>query len=248
MRTFMNLSYGQLVCMLLGGLAVVGNGCAASRQAALVAALPAMEAAKEKLPLTHSANEIRGQVVDGETGQPVAGVAVVATWQMTVIVGLQYASQRLHIVEGITDATGSYVIPGWGPKLLPLGAEVSRRTPTLHIFKSGYRPKIVANSDIGRRFAVPDSDWYGKAIPLEHPTGTIEQQAANLSTAYSVLTPGYPEKDPQDWKNFPKATLEAYKEMRRLQALGLPRWLGLLSVFDVERLDKTDREFLRRFE
>jgi hypothetical protein len=242
------------VLVLLLALTLEGLGCAQTgrqlpvndEQAlrALAEKLPAMEAAEKNLPRTHQASEIRGQVVDGETGAPVVGAAVVAIWTMTVIVGLQYATDRLHIAEGVTDATGTYVIPAWGPKLLPLGAEVTQSAPAIFVLKSGYKTMVVGNESVG---PPRDSEWNGKAIKLGRPTGTIEQQASYLSRAYSVLGSSYLQNDPQNWRNFPKATLEAYKEAKRLQPLGVPRWWGL-GVLDIEQLDKTDRDFLRRFE
>ncbi len=252
MRTSMTLSHWQWACLCLGGLAVVVTGCAQTghqpprndEQAlrALAAALPAMEAAEKNLPRTHRASEIRGQVVDAETGAPIAGAAVVANWEMTVIIGLQYASERLHLVEAITDATGTYVIPAWGPKLLPLGAEVAPNSPVIRVLKSGYKPGGAANEYIGR---ARDSEWNGKAIKLDRPTGTLEEQAIRLMlmAEFHVGSKG---DDSQDWRNYPRTTIEASREAQRLAALGFPR--QRIFVRDIEKLDKTDREFLRRFE
>lgn len=119
------------VSVLLLAFTLEQTGCAKTGQQppvndeqalrALAAILPAMEAAEKQLPRTHAASEIRGQIADAETGAPIIGAAVVAIWTMTVIVGLQYGTERLHLYEGVTDATGTYVIPAWGPKLLQIG-------------------------------------------------------------------------------------------------------------------------------
>ena len=214
------------------GLELLLTGCSAAR------------------PLTYRAAAIHGRIIDAETGQPVKGAAVVALWEVDVIKGNPFValverSERLHILEAVTDASGAYTIPAWGPTLLSPRARVSQYEPHLYILKRGYRPKGLNNHELGRVHAVSESIWDGKVIELERPQGPLRDQLGSIRRAYMRLSPSL-ESEP-DWRNYPRATLEAYAEARRLQALGVERWLGL-GVVDIERLDKRDREFLRRFE
>jgi hypothetical protein len=80
---------------------------------------------------------------------------------------------------------------------------------------------------------------------LDSPTETIKEQAGRLRS-FADFRVGVND-DPNDWRNYPPTTLKAYKEARRLHTLGLLRGLRL-GVLDIEQLDKTDRDFLRRFE
>lgn len=216
------------------GLELLLTGCSAAR------------------PLTYRAAAIQGRIVDAETGQPVEGAAVVAVWEIDVIKGNPFValverSERLHILEAVTDATGAYTIPAWGPTLLSPRAQVSRYEPQLYIFKRGYHTKRLNNHELGRAHAVPESIWDGKVIELERPQGPLRDQLGSIRRAYMRLSPEIESEPSKDWRNYPRATLEAYAEARRLQALGVAPWLGL-GVVDIERLDKADREFLRRFE
>ena len=202
-------------------------------------------------PLTHSANTIQGRVMDAETGKPVVGAAVVATWTMYVWVGVppyvDSRPKRLYVIETVTDTTGVYTIPSWGPSLLPLTAEVSRGSPQLRVFKRGYRPHSVSNKWAGRKHGGPTSDWDGKVIQLEHPRGSLKEQASRLSGVYDGLGgSAFIEnwKDGDDWKNYPCATLEVLRERERLVALGVnPNYGG--GVPRMELFTKDDQEFLR---
>src|SRR3970040_2205127 len=86
--------------------------------------------------LFHSAKEIRGQVVDEETGKPLKGVIVVAQWQPYFPpIGEKGA---VHSHETLTDSEGRYFIPAWGPKPVPVGAEMRRGDPALIVFKRAH--------------------------------------------------------------------------------------------------------------
>jgi len=83
-------------------------------------------------------------------------------------------------------------------------------------------------------------------IKLERPQGTLGDQAFFLSSFYGSLKRGK-EDERNDWKNYTRMILAVYEEGRRLKTEGLERKYGL-DILDIERLDKTDREFLKRYE
>ena len=99
----------------------------------------------------HSAQEIRGRTIDAATGDPVAGVIVVAQWEPFQR-GIGHAPghrEVLHVYETLTGADGRYVIPAWGPKPLPFGATMEEVDPALLFFKPGYVPVSAMNSIAG---------------------------------------------------------------------------------------------------
>jgi hypothetical protein len=123
-------------------------------------------------PPTYSAKEIRGQVVDEQTGQPIEGAIVVAQWVLFQAgPGHGGHKGRLHIHETVTDKDGRYFIPAWGPRPhLPL-TELHNHDPEILIFKSPYEPRSLYNRD-RREDSVRVSDWDGKVVKLRKFQGT----------------------------------------------------------------------------
>ena len=102
-------------------------------------------------PTTYSGAAFGGRIVDGETGQPLEGAAVVARWQlyrahnfMNIVGSTEY--RVLHVAESVTDAGGFYRIPAWGPIVRPAGWEIEgEEAPLVMAFKPGYGPDSMAN-------------------------------------------------------------------------------------------------------
>lgn len=201
---------------------------------ACVATLPACAT-----PLTYSAKEIRGQIVDAETSQPIEGAVIVAQWILFEM-GVGHR-KRLHIHEAVTDKDGRYVIPAWGPKPHPPFTELDREDPMLAIFKSGYAPLRLYNR-IDRADAVRMSDWDGKVIRLKKFEGGLEDYARRLESFSIGLA-----HNGNEWKSFPRMVLALDAENRRLRSQGLnPNYRT--SVFEIEYFGKADRDYLRRYE
>jgi hypothetical protein len=193
-------------------------------------------------PLTYSAKEIHGQIVDAETGQPIEGAIVVAQWVLSHIGSGGYGT-RLHIHETTTDKKGNYLVPAWGPTPRPPLTDLIYRDPQILIFKSGYEPEGLENS-IPQTDAVRVSEWDGRVVKLKKPTADIEKQAFFLSSFYGDLE----RRDSnRDWYNYPRMLLALYAEKRRLQSRGLkPSHAG--SIPNIENFSESDRYYLRRFE
>lgn len=194
-------------------------------------------------PLTYSAKEIHGQIVDAETDQPIEGAVIVAQWILFQMgIGHGGHKGRIHIHETVTDQNGHYTIPAWGPKLHSPFTELDREDPQILIFKSGYEPRSLYNS-VDRSDSVRVSEWDGKVVKLKKPIADIEKQAFFLSSFYGGLERG----DYRDWCNYPRMLLAVYAEKRRLQSLGLkPGHAG--SVPDIGNFSESDRLYLKRFE
>src|SRR6185436_17838064 len=84
-------------------------------------------------PPYYSATEIRALVVDKTTGQPLAGVAVVAQWVLRDMAHSH--GPTLHIVEALTDGDGRFVFPAWGPKLRPPFTDLGHHAPEILVFR-----------------------------------------------------------------------------------------------------------------
>ena len=76
----------------------------------------------------------RAQVVDVETGQPIAGAVVLVVWlELYGIFGNhRFAEAR----EAVTDAEGRFEIP----RLTGLGWKLGIQPPSIHVFAPGYIP------------------------------------------------------------------------------------------------------------
>jgi hypothetical protein len=178
----------------------------------LVGSLPACAT-----PLTYSAKEIHGQIVDAETGQPMEGAIIVAQWVLSNIGSGGYGA-RIHIHETVTDKDGNYIIPAWGPTPHPPLTDLIFRDPQILIFKSGYEPDGVENR-LPQTDAVRVSEWDGKVVKLTRTTRSPEDYAARLNSFYDGLVKNM--RDDFEWRKYPQMTVVIYAEYRRLKTMGL---------------------------
>jgi hypothetical protein len=149
-------------------------------------------------PPTYSAKEIQATVVEEATGRPIEGVVIVAQWVLRRESG---DGPRLHVAEAVTDATGRFLIPGWGPKPRVALMALQDKSPQLLLFKHGYAPLILRNESrpafiksypnyrsmtarqISERMTsegnpnepIQESFWNGMSIQLEPFQGTQER-------------------------------------------------------------------------
>jgi len=194
--------------------------------------------------LTYSAKEIRGKVVDADTGQALEGVNVVAQWKIDRMwVGDDKA--LLHVAEAVTDKEGNFSFPAWGPIVLPLRADFGEgRDPLLSIFKSGYDVEFLDNGTISdiryRQTPLGEFKWNGATTRLRKWNGNVRDYWWRVG----VLSGGLP-GDNKAWKTYPRAALALIKEQRRLKDLGAP--MGLPGV-PSQGLAPEDEAFLRKFE
>jgi len=128
---------------------------------ALVLALCAAASACGLFPLTYSGAPISGRVTDAQTGAPIEGAVVLATWKMSGCCATFQSSLRHRVVavsETMTDAQGNYRIEAWGPIDRPLGYErVAGFDPMISVFKPQYEPAPLMNVSWKSGAAVNDS-------------------------------------------------------------------------------------------
>lgn len=177
---------------------------------------------------TISAEPVSAQVVDATTGQPIAGVAVVAHWELH---GGSFTGDALPcgvagVEEAVTDQEGRFHIPGWGPKWS--SCDVQIWNPNLVFFKPGYEPKDV-NNDVVYPLAtvsVSRSQWNGKTIQLAKNTDSdlgklmsvYAQDFGSLNLSFLRFVVDYP--DGCYWKEVPNMLRAVIAQEKIFHAAG----------------------------
>jgi len=92
--------------------------------------------------------EIKGSVVDVETGRPIEGAIVIGMWALTQIPGEGFGGYaKIQVV--ITDKEGNFTIPSWTTfKPWKLLSVTHGLAPKIVIYKPGY--KLYWSTKIGR--------------------------------------------------------------------------------------------------
>lgn len=196
-------------------------------------------------PPVYYANDIRGQVVDAETGQALEGVVVVASWTLRWIrIGDGSTGGSINTLEAVTDKEGKYFVPGWGPRPRPPFAFLDNLDPELRYFKSNFYPQTVANTlrSYGHhnRSITRTSEWDGKVVKLKPFKGDDwGDYASQLRTYWSSETADCV-------RECPHFVLALDAESKRIKA-SAPKGTFYPMVLDIENFSEPDREFLRKF-
>lgn len=176
----------------------------------------------------YSGAPIKGWVVDDETGEPLEGVIIVATWDVSVgtLAGTNSGGQ-IQIMEAVTNQAGEYSFPAWGPKPLPSkrmsiieDQYIESGEPILELFKNGYQINVVYNRITSEHVTgkVIYSQWDGKTIKLRKFTGTTEEYAANLLQA----TPEFITQGRNcEWQSTPRFVAAFINESNKIRSKGI---------------------------
>jgi len=116
----------------------------------------------------YSADPITGWVVDANTGAPLEGVHVVATWKVKG--GLEGGNivGYLKVMETVTDKSGKFYFTGWGPRPNLHFGGVDNNSPSLLFMRRGYAYWADSNM-VSVTTPTPSrikSEWDGKTIRL----------------------------------------------------------------------------------
>ncbi|MDO8477523.1 MAG: carboxypeptidase-like regulatory domain-containing protein [Candidatus Rokubacteria bacterium] len=98
--------------------------------------------------LVYSSGPYSGQVVDAETGRPVAGAAVVAIWTREMPTGPEVAEGDWDVYETLSDGNGQFAIPH-RTHFTPFGWILE---PKLKVYYPAYTPGYAA--------------YYGRDVPV----------------------------------------------------------------------------------
>jgi len=160
------------------------------------------------LTFFYSAEAIEGLVVDAQTGTPLEGVIAVAHWQLNGGFEGGTPVKELQILETVTDRTGRYSFPAWGPRFALTGY-LEEYAPSILFFKPGYKFLGVSNDHWYPGMDTSKSDWSGRTVKLEPFKGTLAQYAEHMSSfnydLWSIgFAVGYHSGDYCGWKSFPR--------------------------------------------
>jgi hypothetical protein len=224
------------------------------RQIFCLLCLCALSVAAYAYPPFYSARETHGQVVDDETGQPLAGVVVVLQWtlRMQKVLGAPgwddytgEAGDVLKTVETVTDSDGRYVISAWGPLPRPPLRYVGGKDPVTVAFKGSYAIfSILEERDVSAEASDRTSNSDGVLIRLRRPKESLERQAMALGETYINLVPLLAINQ---WPDCPRLLAAMQVESLRLESLGVDRKFSSLLP-RIERFDEPHRAILKNFQ
>jgi len=169
--------------------------------------------------IEYSAEPITAHLVDAETEQPLEGVIVVARWELEG--GLEGGNfeGNVMVLETVTDATGTFHFPAWGPIKTTINqfsnARLKSHDPEMMLFKSGYELSFLRNSPTKTRLngagGLRSSDWNGKAIRMQRFKGTLGAYAIDVADNF----PRRAFEHDCSWRNTP-LMLKALGEQARI--------------------------------
>ena len=174
--------------------------------------------------ITYSADPITAWVVDKDTGAPIQGVNVVAAWELKG--GLEGGNIMgyVMVMEAVTDTSGKFSFPGWGPKRHRGSGIIRSGAPKLIFFKSGYYSGAEANSNLTE--AAPKhmhSDWDGKNVPLPRFNGSLKEYADTFSFLDIQIDALLSTKE-CNWRAIPKFLWALDQQVRLFNAGDATRW------------------------
>ena len=167
----------------------------------------------------------------------IAGVNVVAYWDIYGGLESGFYEGNLNVVETTTDQSGAFLIPGWGPKWST--GVVKRWNPNFIFFKSGYVVKIESNAaHRGGEWSRGMFEWAAH-IRSDLNNTKISLKAIGFGGAENardieflddrLRTIGLERAAPCDWRKFTQTIISVEKEYRTLKRLGIlkPRFESL---------------------
>jgi len=170
-------------------------------------------------PHVYSSQSIEGWVVDSETGEPLKDVVVVADW--IIWGGLEGGSHNGHIVhEAVTDATGHYYIPEWGPKQMSTTGSFQSSDPWLIFFKEQYEYTAKGNDTFSEGY-LGYSRWNGKTIKLKQFQGDLQAYGKHQNNLDRRISNIFEDGDGCGWQNIPMMLIELAKETRFFEKNGM---------------------------
>jgi len=201
------------------------------------------------LPRFYSGEEVHGWVIDSETKEPIKDVVVVIFWRLEGGFPHTDDTANVHIEETLTDESGYYSFPEWGPEFTVDG-RLSESAPRLKYYKFGYDTKSYANTISGN--PNPDnsvSEHSGKKIELIKFTGSLEEYPKVLGSFYTFLSLGhYRETLRCQWVKVPIFTSEVIKAEQYFKQKNiyssLPH-LGSLSAPECNNPEEILKEYLK---
>ena len=202
--------------------------------------------------LNYSAAPIEAWVVDAESGKPLEGVIVTANWRL--MGGLEGGNElgQMMVMETITDKSGRFYFPAWGPKRNVSDGHIKSDGPQLLLFKSGYRYVVLSNktSVTDRPGPSLKSDWNGKTIEMKLFKGPLIEYEKHLGSLRTNLGFAY-YGESCEWRQAPRMIAAQHKENLRFKAAGIidPAGDSVLTISAVRNQKQCGQaqEFFREY-
>lgn len=203
---------------------------------------------------SYSAEPLFAQVVDADTGKPIAGVAVVAQWEMYQgsITGDGMPCGAANVEEAVTGKDGWFYIPGWGPVRGKCGY-MRNGNPRTFLFKPGYEYAYVPGGDslnVVQLIAVARVLWNGTTIKMQkfpnldlraHGRGSYADNFDVLNSELDMFVVDMPAEC--NWKKIPYMLKLIIAQTKAFIAAGNTEFNGSISL----TLSRPDQDkFMRR--
>jgi hypothetical protein len=206
--------------------------------------------------LVYTAEPMEARVVEAGTQKPLAGVVVVAHWQLVqgTMVGSNLGGQ-LEVMEAVTDPEGRFGFPGFGPKTALGGQYLDDQDPELIFFKPGYEYRTLRNEyqgDSPTFSIVHRSQWNGKTIEMTVFKGSMESKealrvyASQFSVLHTAIESILRNSDECNWRKMPRLMLAIFELEHDFRSHGV--YSPLYSVNNLsERACGSPTTFFREF-
>jgi len=221
-----------LVLMLGCGLLLAGPLTAAAMEGDALSPLQQ----SWNLPPTYSAAAIESEVRDENTAQPLAGVIVVANWELQTWTEAAPLG-HVMVMETVTDARGRFTFPAWGPKpRQPPEGYILYKGPQLLLFKSGYRPLTLHNREESEENLntnpVHYSNWSGRIIRLKPFRKREDGYARHIGALTDLVEFAFFRPD-CSWQHLPRLLVALDHELQQIRK----NWIAVA----LESLDERER-------
>ena len=162
----------------------------------------------------HWSDDIRGTVIDEETGRPLGGAAIVAAWWLGGFSGS--TAVVLYKTTAITAPDGTFTIKGMPPRVRPPLTWFRSYDPHLIVYRPGFNAQLLDNTPMAQfgyrgpfnlRTAKRRSYWDGKTIPLSRASPVDQAQAITTVEGYLHMQ----DIRPNDYEAVWRVLAEGYK-------------------------------------
>jgi hypothetical protein len=160
----------------------------------------------------YSGQAITGTVVDASTGDPLEGVNVAMICEITGGLEGGVVLGYLAVKEAVTDKSGKFEIPQWGPVTLERSffsvRKVRAGEPSVVFYKFGYESQTHSNYSYGLMGEAPSpvrSDWDRQTTKLAHFDGPLKDYVGHLRMTLdlSLRSVLLSSRQPCGWQEIP---------------------------------------------
>ena len=207
----------------------------------------------------YAAEPIDATVVDGTTGQPIAGALVIARWIARGDGGTHRPRDlgSVRVLETITAPDGRFHFDGWGPVAYAGKGTLLDEDPLILVFKHGYQVSHASNGQYGvpptkdfrahKSGPLRSSLWNGETLSMKPYQGSEREFFAKVYHFFVVsdLWSMFAESTPCDWKQLPKTIEYVENEKRAYRSVAsADDWARVASIRD--QLVINDQFFVRK--